>query len=79
MKYNLKLIGDINILHIDPPKVDLESSKFLLTIKDLSGKIMVMLDGLSLPNDIRLKNLIPGKYILTIATGTQFFSELITA
>lgn len=79
MKYNLRRVENQKILHIELPKLDLKNSKFMLIIKDLSGRILVNLEGLSLPNDIRLNNLESGKYIMTIIAGTQFFSELITA
>jgi hypothetical protein len=78
MKYNLKTKGNIRFLQIDLPKISLENSSFVLMIKDLTGKLMVLLDGISLPNEIRLENLHPGKYMLILVSGDQYFSELIS-
>jgi hypothetical protein len=78
MKYNLKTTGKTRILHIELPKISLKNSSFVLMIKDLTGKLMFLLEEITLPNEIRLENLNPGKYILTLVSDEQYFSELIT-
>lgn len=78
MKYNLKTTGKTRILHIELPKISLENSIFVLMIKDLTGKLMFLLEEITLPNDIKLEDLNPGKYVLTLVSDEHYFSELIT-
>ncbi len=78
MQYFLKKNGDSRTLHINAPKVSLANSKFVLIIKDLTGKLLLFLEGISLPDDIPL-DLLPGKYIMTLKNEEHFFSELIVA
>ena len=79
MQYFLKKNGNTRTLHIKAPKVSLANSKFVLIIKDLTGKFFLLLEGISLPDDIPLGDLLPGKYIMTLRNDEQFFSELIIA
>ena len=79
MQYFLKKNGNTRTLHIKAPKVSLANSKFVLIVKDLTGKLLLLLEGISLPDDISLDHLLPGKYIITLKNEEHFFSELIVA